>query len=127
MPHNLPENNIFFDGALRVPMDGVVDAERMRAAAGRAAALLRALGNEDRLLLLCRLSQGECTVGELEADLGIRQPTLSQQLAVLRGLSLVATRRAGRHVHYVVNDPKALVLLETLYSLYCATPEEEDA
>ena len=96
-----------------------VDMERMRAAAGAATAALRALANEDRLLLLCQLSQGEYSVGELENLLDIRQPTLSQQLGVLRNEGLVATRREGKYIHYAVADPDVLVLLKTLYALYC--------
>lgn len=96
-----------------------VDMQRMRAAAGAATATLRALANEDRLLLLCQLSQGEHAVGELESLLDIRQPTLSQQLGVLRNEGLVATRREGKYVYYAVADPDVLVLLKTLYAVYC--------
>ena len=74
----------------------------MRAAAGEAVAVLRALSNEDRLLLLCQLSQGERSVGELEELLDIRQPTLSQQLSVLRAEGLVTTRRDGKYIYYAV-------------------------
>jgi ArsR family transcriptional regulator len=91
----------------------------MRAAARSVAALLRALGNEDRLLLLCEVSQGERSVGELEALLDIRQPTLSQQLGVLRNEGLVATRRDGKRIFYRVADRSLLGLLATLYDLYC--------
>lgn len=93
---------------------------KMRAAAGEATELLRALANSDRLLLLCRLSQGECCVGDLEEELGIAQPTLSQQLAVLRNQELVDARRDGKRIYYSVRDPQALALLEALYRLYCA-------
>ncbi|MDE2598501.1 MAG: helix-turn-helix transcriptional regulator [Rhodocyclaceae bacterium] len=96
-----------------------VDMERMRAAAGTATAVLRALANEDRLLLLCQLSQGEHSVGELEAQLDIRQPTLSQQLGVLRKEELVDTRREGKYIYYAIADASVLALLKTLYSLYC--------
>ena len=61
-----------------------LDLGRLRESAAAAGQLLKALANPDRLLLLCQLSQGERNVGELEALLGIVQPTLSQQLAVLR-------------------------------------------
>lgn len=98
----------------------------MRQAAAQAGTLLRTLGNEDRLLLLCQLSQGEMSVGELAQALEIRQPTLSQQLGVLRQEGLVATRREGKQIYYVVSDEKALAILNTLYQLYCppegATP-----
>jgi len=96
-----------------------LDIEAMRMAAGQATRLLHTLANPDRLLLLCQLSQGEKSVGELAALLGIVQPTLSQQLGVLRLENVVSTRRAGKQIFYTVKDPKALVILNELYSLYC--------
>ncbi len=96
-----------------------LDINAMRLAAGQATSLLRTLANPDRLLLLCQLSQGEQSVGELEKRLGIMQPTLSQQLGVLRQEDVVHTRRAGKQIHYSVKDPKVLVLLDHLYTLYC--------
>jgi len=92
---------------------------RMRAAAGEATAALRALANEDRLLILCELSHGERSVSELEEILDLHQPSLSQQLGVLRAEGLVSTRREGKFIHYSVAERKALALLETLYRLYC--------
>ncbi len=99
-----------------------MDMGSMRQAAAQAGALLRTLGNEDRLLLLCQLSQGEMSVGELAQALEIRQPTLSQQLGVLRQEGLVSTRRDGKQIYYAVSDEKALAILSTLYQLYC--PQE---
>jgi len=74
-------------------MTADLDIEQLRANSASAGALLKALANPDRLLLLCQLSLGERNVSELEQLLGIQQPTLSQQLAVLRREGLVATRR----------------------------------
>ncbi|AOV98609.1 transcriptional regulator [Edwardsiella hoshinae] len=96
----------------------------MQQAAAGAAAILRALANPDRLLLMCRLSQSEASVGELEATTGILQPTLSQQLGVLRRLTLVETRREGKQIFYRIADPRTLTLLETLHQLYCPAPDE---
>lgn len=73
-------------------------------------------------MLLCQLSQGERSVGELEELLGIQQPNLSQQLGVLRAEGLVDTRREGKRIFYSVKDAKALQLLGTLYELYCPQP-----
>jgi ArsR family transcriptional regulator len=87
--------------------------------ADEAAALMRALGNADRLLLMCELSQGELCVSDLAERTGIEQPTLSQQLAVLRTQGLVETRRDGKRIHYSVGDPRAMALLKTLYRLFC--------
>ena len=96
-----------------------LDPLAMRHSAQQAVGLLKLLGNEDRLLLLCELSQGECGVSELEQRLGIRQPTLSQQLAVLRRENAVSTRREGKNIFYQVADARLLALLQTLYAQYC--------
>ena len=97
-----------------------LEVEKMRAAAEEATALLRALAKPDRLFLLSNLSQAERCVSELEEELGIEQPTLSQQLTVLRTQELVSTRRDGKWIYYSVSDPKVLAVLETLYRLFCA-------
>jgi DNA-binding transcriptional ArsR family regulator len=91
----------------------------LRQAAALAVGKLKLLANEDRLLLLCQLSQGELCVGELEEELGIHQPTLSQQLGVLRNEGVVETRRDGKHIYYRVSDPALLEVLAVLYRLYC--------
>jgi len=95
------------------------DVSRLRDAAEDAAVLLKALGNADRLLLLCELAQGEHSVGELEALTGIRQPTLSQQLGVLREERLVGTRREGKSIHYRIASPQALAVMRVLYEQFC--------
>ena len=99
-----------------------LDLPAMRSAAARACGMLKVLGNPDRLLLLCQLSQGEFCVSELEATLGIGQPTLSQQLGVLREEQLVSTRREGKQVYYSIASQEALALMEVLYEQYC-TPQ----
>ena len=97
-----------------------MDIEAMQNAAGRAAALMKALANPDRLMLLCQLSQREMSVSELESALGIRQPTLSQQLTVLRDEALVDTRRDGKYIYYRVRSAEALAVLKALYRQFCA-------
>lgn len=97
----------------------VIDPEALRGAAGQAVAVLKLLANEDRLLLLCQLSQGEMCVSDLESVLGIRQPTLSQQLSVLRTEGVVNTRREGKNIYYSVADAALLEILAVLYRLYC--------
>ena len=101
----------------------MIDTETLRRAAAQAVAALKLLANEDRLLLLCQLSQGEMCVSELEEQLGIRQPTLSQQLGVLRTEGVVSTRRQGKNIYYSVADPAMLDIVAVLYRLYC--PKEE--
>lgn len=97
-----------------------LDPRQLRANADAAGQLLKALANPDRLLLLCQLAQGERNVSELETLLGIQQPTLSQQLAVLRREELVATRREGKQIYYQISSPAALAVIGTLYQLFCA-------
>lgn len=87
--------------------------------ASRATSLLKSLANEDRLLLLCQLVDGEKSVSELERLTGIRQPTLSQQLGVLRNEALVNTRREGKWIYYSVASQEAMAILGTLHSLFC--------
>jgi DNA-binding transcriptional ArsR family regulator len=106
-----------------MPRPPTLDAQTLRQAAGEAVAALKALGNPERLLLLCQMSQGEISVADLETLLDIHQPTLSQQLGVLRREGMVATRREGRNVFYSVADPRLLALLRTLYTQYC--PKED--
>ena len=100
-------------------MSAMIDLDAMHEAAAEAARLLKTLANPDRLMLLCQLSQGEMSVGELEASLGIMQPTLSQQLGVLRSEGLVDTRREGKHIYYRVLSPQALAVLQVLYAQFC--------
>ena len=92
--------------------------------AGRAAALLRLLSNERRLMILCQLIGGELSVGTLQGRLGLSQSALSQSalsqhLARLRADRIVATRREGQTIFYRIIDPAALQLLETLADLFC--------
>ena len=97
----------------------VIDPDVLRAAVGEAVGALKVLANEERLLLLCQLSQGEMSVGELEEQLDIRQPTLSQQLGVLRAQGVVDTRREGKRIHYRITDRSLLQIIAVLYRLYC--------
>lgn len=100
-------------------IDDAVTIDHMRMAASAASALLKGVAHEDRLLLLCLLSRHELSVGEIETQLKIRQPSLSQQLGVLRREKLVTTRREGKRIFYRLADQKALALVTLLYDLYC--------
>ncbi len=106
-----------------IPSLPVIDPELLRGAARQAVSVLKMLANEDRLLLLCQLSQGERCVSELEDQLGIHQPTLSQQLGVLRNEGMVNTRRQGKNIYYSVANPGTLEILVVLYRLYCPKGE----
>lgn len=100
---------------------GLPPAE-MEARAGEVAALLKTLAHPARLMLACTLAEGEYAVGELEEKLGIRQPTLSQQLGILREAGIVETRREAKQIFYRLTAEKAARLIEALYTIYC-TPE----
>jgi DNA-binding transcriptional ArsR family regulator len=106
-----------------VQTDVVIDLPALRSAADSACRLMKVFSNPDRLLLLCQLSQGERRVGELQELVGIGQPTLSQQLGVLREEGLVATRREGKQIHYRIASPQALAVLQVLYQQFCEQPK----
>lgn len=99
-----------------------LDPTQFRERAAEAAGLLRTMSNEHRLMILCRLGNGELTAGELLAGTILSQSALSQHLAVLREDGLVATRRAGLNIHYRIADPSAVRIIETLAEIFC--PEE---
>ena len=107
--------------------NATLDLEKMHIAAEKACRLMKVLSNPDRLVLLCQLSQGEKRVGELEEILGIVQPTLSQQLTVLRDEELVSTRREGKNIYYQIASPQALAVMNILYAQFCAPHEGESA
>ena len=85
----------------------------------RATVFLRTMANEDRLLLLCQLTEGERCVSDLEVVTGIAQPTLSQQLSVLRSEGLVSTRRDGKFVYYALQDQRVNSMLLALHGMFC--------
>lgn len=85
-----------------------------------AAGLLQAMGNTNRLMVLCHLLAGETSVNELAARVGMSQSALSQQLAKLRNLKLVETRREAQQVYYRLASNEVRLVLMTLYEIYCA-------
>ncbi len=87
--------------------------------AREATGFLKALANENRLLILCHLAEGEKSVTQLEKLLGIRQPTLSQQLARLRAEGLVKTRREAKTIHYSLASCEAGLVIQLLYKMFC--------
>ena len=86
-----------------------------------ASRFLKALAHESRLLLLCLLSEKERSVGELEAILSLRQPTVSQQLARLRLEGFVATRRDGKTVYYSLANDDVRRLIGVVYDIFCGS------
>ena len=102
---------------------GTADAfalKKLAKQAGEAAQLLKLLGNEKRLLILCFLAvRGEMTVGELVGVVKLSQSALSQHLARLREDGLVVFRRTSQTLHYRVADKRALRVLQVLNEIYC--------
>lgn len=101
------------------PVSASPDLSSMREHAGAAAAMLRLLGNEDRLMLLCQMAEQARTVAQLEQLTGIRQPSLSQQLGVLRREGLVSTQREGKFIWYQLADARAWQLMQVVHQLFC--------
>jgi ArsR family transcriptional regulator len=96
-----------------------LSSAQFAAKAGEAADLLRVLGHEARLMVLCQLVEGEHAAGALQDGSGLSQSALSQHLAKLRDAGLVATRREAQTIFYRLADAKAQRVLETLAALYC--------
>lgn len=84
-----------------------------------ASKFLKSLANENRLVILCALAEGEKNVGELEDILGVRQPTLSQQLARLRADEMVSTRRDSKQIYYSLCNAEAELVLGLMFELFC--------
>lgn len=84
-----------------------------------AAQFLRCIANPHRLMILCHLTHGEASVGQLERELGIRQAHLSQQLARLRQDGLVTTRRDSRTIYYALGSDAAREVIGLIYRLFC--------
>lgn len=97
-----------------------IDPKAMRAAADEASALLKALSNRHRLLILCQLIDGEKSVGQLAEFLGIRDSTASQHLALLRRDRIIAARRDGQTIWYRISSNPAFEIVQVLYASYCA-------
>ena len=91
---------------------------QLEASAGAAARLMKMLASEQRLMLLCRLGEGEASVGELSEHVGLAQTTTSQHLAKLRADGLVATRRAAQTIYYRLSDPAAARVIGLLCDIF---------
>ena len=107
------------------PEPGTPDAQpnlEMQSHAAEAASLMRAFGNESRLMILCALADGEHSVGELNTLVPLSQSALSQQLARLRREGLVKTRRESQVIHYSLVDGPADKMIHALHDIFCAPP-----
>lgn len=104
---------------LNMTTPNLLDINSLRDSADKACNLMKVMANADRLLLLCQLSAGEKSVGQMEVLLNIRQPTLSQQLTVLRENQLVSTRRKGKNIYYSISSEPALAVMHALSQQLC--------
>ncbi len=95
------------------------DLSLFEESAGRAATLLRLLGNERRLMVLCQLAEGELSVSDIQSRIGLSQSALSQHLALLREEGVVGTRRESQTIYYRIVDHSAMRIIETLAELFC--------
>ena len=102
-----------------------LDIEEMRAHAADAAGLMKALGNESRLMILCTLVEGERSVSELNAVIPLSQSALSQQLARLRSQGLVETRRESQTIYYSLAPGPADKIIHVLHDIYCGSGAEQ--
>ncbi|AZN63927.1 MAG: transcriptional regulator [Pseudomonadales bacterium RIFCSPHIGHO2_12_FULL_40_16] len=103
-------------------MNTGLEITSMRDSAEVVVSILKSLANTDRLLILCHLSQQELNVSQIEEITDIKQPTLSQQLMMLRKSDVVNTRRDGKQIYYSIKDERMIEVLNILYSLYCPKP-----
>jgi ArsR family transcriptional regulator len=102
-----------------IPCDALPADDMMRKAED-AAAFLKALSHEGRLMILCHLLSGEKSVSELEIALGSRQAAVSQQLARLRLEGLVSCRRDGKTIFYSIQDPKVTRMIALMHDMFCS-------
>lgn len=104
------------------PTDPIADLEER---AGHVASRLAMMANPKRLLILCRLAEGEASVGQLQAAVGLGQSALSQHLGRLRGAGMVATRREAQTIHYRIADDETRALMQALYDVFCVARNGE--
>ena len=102
-----------------------MNLELLKSKAGAAEAMLKAVANRNRLIILCELLKGERSVGALQSAIGLSQSALSQHLARLREDELVATRRESQTIYYSLSSKPVTRLIGLLYELYCAPQCDE--
>lgn len=96
-----------------------IAADQLQAIASEASEFLKQLANEQRLMILCHLADGEKSVSELQSLLGLQQSSLSQHLAKLRNQKIIQARRSGQTMLYSIVDPNALQVIQLLHKMYC--------
>jgi len=94
--------------------------------ASHACELLKAMSNKWRLMILCQLSEGEKTVGELQALLGVGQSAVSQHLAILRREEMVVSRKHAQSIYYSLHGEQAVKIMATLHEVFCGNTMSAD-
>lgn len=107
----------FYTGSKK--MSEIFKISSMHDSADKIVGILKSIANTDRLLILCHITKQELNVTQIEALTEIRQPTLSQQLMMLRKSDMVKTRREGKQIFYSIKDEKISIILNKLHDLYC--------
>jgi DNA-binding transcriptional ArsR family regulator len=102
------------------------DLSELHAMASHACELLKAMSNEWRLMILCHLSEGEKTVGELQSLLGLSQSALSQHLAILRREKIVQPRKHAQSVSYSLAGDEATMVMATLHDVFCGEAKSKE-
>ena len=106
-----------------MPTPNAAALSELEASAAPAARLMRLFANEQRLMLMCRLSEGDCTVGELATVVGLSQSACSQHLARLRNAGVIAPRRDAQTIYYSIADPAAARVIALLCDIYRGKPK----
>lgn len=106
------------DTTAALPRPSPAELAELETSAIAAARMMKLLSSEQRLILLCRLIEGECSVGELARYVGLAQSAASQHLAKLRAEGVVSTRRDGQTIYYQIADPAAVRVIDTLCDIY---------
>lgn len=101
-----------------------ISLDDMRKNAEQAVRLLKSIANENRLMIMCVLAEGECSVGELNKRIHLSQSALSQHLALLREQGLVVTRRESQVIYYSLAQSEAIELIQALHDIYCMPGSE---
>ena len=104
--------------AVAEQMPKPAELAELEASAAAAARLMKLMASEQRLIILCKLGEGECSVGQLAEHVGLAQSAASQHLAKLRAEGVVGTRRDGQTIYYRLTDPAAARVIDTLCDIY---------
>ncbi len=108
---------------LSTTQSGASQTSQMLENANKTTDFLKSLAHPARLMILCRLAEGEATVGQLEEMLELNQSSVSKQLSRLRAQNFVKTERQGRSIYYSLADERVRLIVDTLYTMFCQTPK----